>query len=68
MLRRELGLEAELVEGHYGEFTVLVDDQPVVRGGALTFLGIMPSLRRVREVLERALQSELPTDQQRRQQ
>lgn len=54
MLRRELGLEAELVEGHYGEFTVLVNDEPVVRGGALTFLGIMPSLRRVREVLKRA--------------
>jgi hypothetical protein len=68
MLRRELGLEVELVEGHYGEFTVLVDDQPVVRGGALTFLGIMPSLRHVREVLERALQSELPTDEQRSEQ
>jgi hypothetical protein len=62
MLRRELGLEAELVEGHYGEFTVLVDDQPVVRGGVLTFLGIMPSLQRVREVLEGALKSERPTD------
>lgn len=62
MLRRELGIEAELVEGHYGEFTVLVDDQAVVRGGALTFFGIVPSLRRVREVLEDILKSELPTD------
>ena len=67
MLKRELGLEAELVEGHYGEFTVLLEDQPVVRGGTLTFLGIMPSLRRIREVLEDALESELPTEEQRRQ-
>lgn len=67
MLRRELGLDAELVEGHYGEFTVLVDDQPVVRGGALTFIGIIPSLRRVREVIERSLESELALDEQRKQ-
>lgn len=60
MLRRKLGLEVELVESHYGEFTVLVDDRAVVRGGALTFLGIMPSLRRVREVLEDALKVERP--------
>ena len=58
MLKRELGIEAELVEGRYGEFTVLVDDQPVVRGGALTFLGVLPSLREVRRVLEQALKSE----------
>ena len=58
MLKRELGIEAELVEGRYGEFTVLVDDQPVVRGGALTFLGVLPSLREVRRVLEEALKSE----------
>ena len=67
MLKRELGIEAELIEGHYGDFTVLLEDQPVVRGGALTFLGIMPSLRRIREVLEHALESELPTEEQRRQ-
>ena len=68
MLRRELGLEPELVEGHYGEFTVLVDDRPVVSGGALTFLGIVPSLRRVREALERVLELEVPTSEQRRRQ
>jgi hypothetical protein len=51
MLERDLGIKADLVEGHYGEFTVLVDDQPVLSGGLLTFLGIVPSLRRVREKL-----------------
>lgn len=64
MLRRELGVEAELVEGHYGEFAVLVNDRPVVRGGALTFLGIMPTLRRIREVVERALETERPAGEQ----
>lgn len=57
MLKREFGLQVELVEGHYGEFTVLVGDEPIVRGGALTFVGVMPSLRTVREVLRRALDS-----------
>jgi hypothetical protein len=64
MLKRELGVEADVVEGRYGEFTVFVDDQPVVRGGALTFLGFMPSLRQIRDVLERALRSESPGDGQ----
>jgi hypothetical protein len=64
MLKRELGLEAELVEGRYGEFTVLVDDHPVIRGGPLTVLGIVPSLRRIREVLESNLKPELPSGEQ----
>ncbi|UCG84905.1 MAG: hypothetical protein JSW71_13250 [Gemmatimonadota bacterium] len=68
MIERELGLEAELVDGHYGEFTVLVDDQPVVRGGALTRLGIVPRLRRVRETLERTIALETPTSQSSRRQ
>jgi hypothetical protein len=58
MLRRELGVEVDMQEGRYGEFTVLVDDRPVLHGGALTFIGVVPSLRQVRDVLERALQSD----------
>lgn len=57
MLRKDLGLDVEVVEGHYGEFTVLADGQPIVRGGILTFLGIMPSLRKVREALQETLKS-----------
>ncbi|KPK55694.1 MAG: hypothetical protein AMS21_13380 [Gemmatimonas sp. SG8_38_2] len=64
MIERELGIEAELVNGHYGEFTVLVDDEPVVRGGALTLLGILPSMRRVRETLQRVLELEPPVGEQ----
>ena len=68
MLRRELGVDAQLVDGRYGEFTVLIDDHAVVRGGPLPFLGIMPSLRRIREVLEPVLESELPISEQWRRQ
>jgi hypothetical protein len=46
-LRRELGTDVEMVHGNYGEFTVLVDGDIVIEGGALTALGVMPSGRRV---------------------
>ena len=50
-LRRELGVEAELVEGHYGELSVLVDGEEVINGGALAFVGVLPSLRRIRNAV-----------------
>lgn len=42
-MERELGTKVEKRSGAYGEFTVLVDEQPVLTGGALGFLGILPS-------------------------
>jgi hypothetical protein len=42
-MERELGTKIEKRSGAYGEFTVLVDEQPVLTGGALGFLGILPS-------------------------
>jgi hypothetical protein len=48
-LRRELQVEVALVEGHYGEFTVLVDGDVVARGGARAVLGILPSTASVLE-------------------
>ena len=50
-LRRELGVDAELVEGHYGELSVHVDGEEVINGGALAFLGVLPSLRRIRDAV-----------------
>ena len=50
-LRKELGVDAELVEGHYGELSVLVDGEEVINGGALAFLGVLPSLRRIRDAV-----------------
>jgi hypothetical protein len=46
-LRRELGTDVEMVHGTYGEFSVLVDGEIQLEGGALTALGVMPSGRSV---------------------
>ena len=54
-LRRELNVDVKLVEGRYGQFSVLVDDKEVFDAGALAFLGVLPSRRRVRELVERRL-------------
>jgi hypothetical protein len=47
LLRRELNTEVELVHGRYGEFKVLVNDATVIDGGALAFLGVLPSRQEV---------------------
>ena len=40
-------MDVEMVHGSYGEFTVLVDGEIVLEGGALTALGVFPSGRKV---------------------
>lgn len=50
-LRHELQVEVNTVEGRYGEFSVLVDGKEVFDAGALAFLGVLPSRRRVRELV-----------------
>lgn len=55
-IRNELGEEVELENGHYGEFKVFVDGKEVVSGGALAFLGVLPSVDEVRD----AVAAELP--------
>ena len=65
-LRRELGIDAVLVEGHYGELSVHVDGEEVINGGALAFLGVLPSLRRIRDAVAAKLdESELRPRSQR---
>jgi hypothetical protein len=53
-LREDPSLKVEVVPGHYGEFTVLVDDREVLSAGAIAILGILPSIRKVREEVNRA--------------
>lgn len=48
MLRRDLGVDVTLESGPYGSFQVRVDDTAVVDGGALAFLGVLPSLDEIR--------------------
>jgi hypothetical protein len=54
-LKRELNVDVDLVDGHYGELSVLVDDERVLTAGPLGFLGILPSRRRIREAVEEKL-------------
>jgi hypothetical protein len=46
-LRRELGTEVEMMRGRYGEFKVFVDEVVVFDAGALAILGVLPSARKV---------------------
>ena len=48
MLERE-GIDVTLESGPYGSFKVRVDDEVVVDGGALAFLGVLPTLNEIRE-------------------
>ena len=57
-LRKQLGIDVELVEGHYGELTVLVDGEEVINGGALAFLGVLPTLHRIRDAVAAKLGSQ----------
>ena len=41
-----------MVRGHYGEFKVLVDGDVVIDGGALAFLGLLPSGQKVVEAVK----------------
>jgi hypothetical protein len=54
-LRRELHVEVEMVRGHSGEFKVLWTARPFVDGGATAFLGVMPSGRKIVEIVRNSL-------------
>jgi hypothetical protein len=41
-----------MVHGGYGEFTVLVDGETVVDGGALAAMGVLPSGTKVVKAVE----------------
>lgn len=45
-LRRELGIEVEMISGGYGEYKVVVDGETVVDGGAMVIIGVMPPARK----------------------
>jgi hypothetical protein len=55
VLRRELDVAVDVVDGHYGEFTVLVDGVELVEGGALGFLGLLPPAEKVCEAVGQRL-------------
>ena len=54
-IRRELQTQVDMIHAKYGEFKVLVDDEIVVEGGALGFLGVLPSSGEVIEAVRKKL-------------
>ena len=54
-IRRELGIDVEMVRSRYGEFKALVDGETVVDGGAWGALGVLPSGRKVLEAVRTSL-------------
>jgi hypothetical protein len=56
-LRRDLGIDVDMVHGRYGEYQVLVDGETVIDGGALAVLGIVPARRKVVEAVRARLSS-----------
>jgi hypothetical protein len=55
-IREELGVDVDEQAGSYGEFTVLVDDQPVRRGNPIaTAFALVPSATEVIEAVRRRL-------------
>jgi hypothetical protein len=54
-IRRELGIEVEMIRGHYGEYKVLVDGETVVDGGPLVILGVMPPARKTLDIVRARL-------------
>jgi hypothetical protein len=57
-LRRDLPVEVETVEGRYGEFTVLIDGEEVARAGPLGFVGVLPRIRAVRDLVTQKMREE----------
>ena len=56
-LRRELQTDVEMVRGQYGEFKVLVDGDTVIDGGAVAFLGVLPSRKKILATIRTRLSS-----------
>jgi hypothetical protein len=57
-LKDDPRFEVEVVEGRYGEFTVLVDGELIVESGPLGFVGVLPSVQKVRALIERRFRAQ----------
>ena len=59
-IRRQLHTDVDMVHGSYGQFQVLVDNVVLIDGGALAFVGVLPSVRKVTEAVRARLASAGP--------
>ena len=55
VLRRKLGPDVDVAteDGRYGEFRVFIDGQEVLSAGSLAFLGVLPTIRTVVDVVDK---------------
>jgi len=54
-VRERFSVDAEMVHGRWGDFAVLVDGQNVIRVGAPSMIGILPSVEAILAAVSRAL-------------
>lgn len=54
-LKGDPRFEVEVVEGRYGEFSVLADGELIINSGPLGFVGLLPSVRKIRDLVERRM-------------
>ena len=54
-IRRELGIEVDMIRGRYGEYKILVDGTPVIEAGLLSTMGILPSGQKAVETVRARL-------------
>jgi hypothetical protein len=54
-LSRDPRFEVETVEGRYGELTVLLEGERIISSGPLGFVGVLPSVRKIRDLVERRI-------------
>ena len=55
-IRRQLQVDVDMIHGAYGEFQVLVDGAQVIDGGTFAVLGVLPSRRKVVDVVRTQLE------------
>jgi hypothetical protein len=54
-IRRQLGVEVRQIAGHYGEFTVLVGDDPLISAGPMGWMGVLPPTAEVVQAIKAAI-------------
>jgi hypothetical protein len=55
-IRRALKVDVQMIRGRYGEFEVLVNGATVIDAGVLAAVGVLPSRRKVLEVVRTHLE------------
>jgi hypothetical protein len=58
-LRADLGIEPKMVNGRYGELSVLVGGREVIRAGWGAYVGVLPSVASIVDAVREGLRSQV---------